>query len=116
MDPEPATGPDIGRYKKVPGLRLGVVVLRAGRRVQPQGNAPVTVMVDYIRGKGFAAHPKVGRAVRDELLGLRKREANLPNRLVDTPGQPNVTPRLIGNYLVQPLRGRLRERDGAAVA
>src|SRR3977135_1375715 len=86
MDPEPAARPDIGRHEEMFGLRPCVMILGAGRSNQPKSNAPVTVMVDYIRGKGLATHTKVGKAVRDDLLSLRKREANLPNRLVDTPG------------------------------
>src|SRR5262249_23229110 len=82
MDPEPATRPNIGRHEEKLGFRFYVVILRACRRVQPQRDATITVMVDHVRRKAFAAYAKIGEAVRNDLLGFRKREAHLSNRVV----------------------------------
>ena len=57
-------------------------LLRAGDGVEPQGDPAVAVMIDGIRGKGLAAHPEVGCAVRHELFGFGQPEANIAHGLM----------------------------------
>lgn len=63
-DPEPATWPDIRRHEEVPGLLRDVHFLQTCGSRQPQGDAPVPVVVDHVGCKGLAARdPEIRRPV-----------------------------------------------------
>jgi hypothetical protein len=63
VDTEPPSRADIRGYEEVLGLRLRVVILSTRRRIEPQRDPAVAVVVDYIRGKGLAAYAKIREAV-----------------------------------------------------
>ncbi len=59
---------------------LHVAGLRALRRVQPQRDAAIAMVIDDIGREGLAAHPEVGRAMRDHLFGFGEPQADLADR------------------------------------
>ena len=79
---QPAARPDIRRNEEMCGIRAHVQLLRAGHCIEPQGDAPVAVVIDGIGRKGLAANPEIRGAVGHVFLSLRKPEAYLPHCLV----------------------------------
>src|SRR5690606_12578611 len=52
-------------------------------RVEPQGDPPVTVMIDDIRREGLASHAEIRLTVREHFLAFGKPETDFANRLID---------------------------------
>ena len=69
------------------GLAAHMQFLRAGERIEPQGDPAVAVMIDGVGGKGLAAYPEIGRAVRQEFLGFRQPQANIAHGLMQVASQ-----------------------------
>ena len=59
-DSQPAARPDIGRHEEMCRLRMHMSFLRAGRCVEPQGDAAVAVVIDGVSREGLAANPEIG--------------------------------------------------------
>ena len=41
------------------GLGLDMVFLSAGRRIEPQGDPSIAVVIDRVSRKGFATNPEI---------------------------------------------------------
>src|SRR5690606_9571450 len=80
---EPAARSDIRRHEEVLGLRVHVMSLCPFGRVEPQGDPPVTVMIDDIRREGLASHAEIRLTVREHFLAFGKPETDFANRLID---------------------------------
>ena len=64
------------------GFGTHMQVLGPWQRVEPQGNAPIAVVIDGVRRKSLAANPEIGRAMRYKLLGFGQPEACIPHGLM----------------------------------
>ena len=83
MHTKPASRTNIGRHEIEPRLAVHVQVLGARRRVDPQGDAAVAVMVDRQQRKRLAADLVVGHAVSGALLDFGQRQTDFPYRRLD---------------------------------
>src|SRR6185436_7822652 len=76
---QPAPRPHIRRHEEMPRLAFDVDLLRARRRVEPQRDAPITMMIDGVHGERLAPHGVVRGPMSRTFLGFGKREAHLSN-------------------------------------
>ncbi len=63
------------------GVRIDVELLRVRRRVEPEGNTPVAMMIDRVGGKDLLFDPEVLHAVGGFFLGFRKPQTGFANRV-----------------------------------
>src|SRR5262245_45341556 len=83
MHAEPTARTDVRRHEEIFRLSLRLI-LRARRRVEPERDAPIAMMIDRVRREDLAAaHAKIRRAVRQDFFRFRERETDLAYGVTD---------------------------------
>ena len=89
VDADPAADADVGRDEEVLGIGGDEILLRAERRVAPDGDAAVAVMVVREHREEFAVDAPRRLAPRDLLLGVRHAEADFSDEGENLSGLPS---------------------------
>src|SRR5207245_5173885 len=94
-DADPAPWPHIGRYEESPRVRLHQCRLRVRRRIAPEGETAIAVMVVDEHHEDAVAHAEGRRSPGLLLLRLGQGQTHLPDPSQRPPrptGQASPTP------------------------
>src|SRR4051812_29850428 len=102
VDADPAADADVWRDEEVLGVGGDEIVLRTGRRVAPDGDAAIAVMIVREHREQLAVHAPRRLAPGKLLLGVRHAEADFADESKDL---LRMTKRLRGRRTKIDLRG-----------